>query len=92
MFGICGELWCLVVDLRLSWDLSPFVSAFTGSCAGDFSTKNVDGLWSIVALMWRQGWWSGVDGSSAARRSSNFPIADDPPGTQGKGPTELLTE
>jgi hypothetical protein len=36
MFGICGELWCFVVDFRLLWIGFPFVRAFTGSCAGDF--------------------------------------------------------
>jgi hypothetical protein len=23
MFGICGELWCFVVDFRLLWDWFP---------------------------------------------------------------------
>jgi hypothetical protein len=45
IFGVCGELWCFVVDFRFCCDYFPFVLAFTRSCGADFCAQNVDRLW-----------------------------------------------
>jgi hypothetical protein len=38
MFGICGELWCFVVDFRLLWDWFPV-------CAGIYRVLRASKTW-----------------------------------------------